>query len=41
MYVCIVIGQEETKVLQYADDTTATLADVDSTKSVFKLMEIF
>ena len=37
----IVIGQEETKVLQYADDTTATLADVDSAKSLFKLMEIF
>ena len=37
----IVIGEEETKVLQYADDTTATLADVDSAKSLFKLMEIF
>ena len=37
----IVIRQEETKVLQYADDTTATLADVDSAKSLFKLMEIF
>ena len=37
----IVIGKEETKVLQYADDTTATLADVDSAKSLFKLMEIF
>ena len=35
----IVIGQEETKVLQYADATTATL--VDSAKSLFKLMEIF
>ena len=30
----IVIGQEETKVLQYADDITATLADVDSAKSL-------
>ena len=37
----IVTGQEETKVLQYADDTTATLADVDSAKSLFKLIEIF
>ena len=37
----IVIGQEETKVLQYTDDTTATLADVDSAKSLFKLIEIF
>jgi len=37
----IVIGKEETKVLQYADGTTATLADVDSAKSLFKLMEIF
>ena len=38
----IVIGQEETKVLQYADDTTETaFADVDSAKSLFKLMEIF
>ena len=37
----IVIGQEKTKVLQYADDTTATLADVDSAKSLFKLMENF
>ena len=35
----IVIGKEETKVLQYADDTTATLADVDSAKSLFKLMD--
>ena len=37
----IVIGKEETKVLHYADDTTATLANVDSAKSLFKLMEIF
>jgi len=37
----IVIGKEETKVLRYADDTTATLADVDSAKSLFKLMDIF
>ena len=36
----IVIGQEESKVLLYADDTTATLADVDSAKSLFKLIEI-
>ena len=39
--VSSVIGKEETKVLQYADDTTATLADVDSAKSLFKLMESF
>ena len=37
----IVIGKEETKVLQYADDTTATLADANSAKSLFKLVEIF
>ena len=37
----IVIGKEDTKVLHYADDSTATLADVNSAKSLFKPMEIF
>ena len=36
-----VIGKEERKVLQNADDTHATLADVDSANLLFKLMEIF
>ena len=37
----IVFGKEEMKVLQYPDDTTATLVNKDSAKSLFKLMEIF
>ena len=36
-----VIGKEERKVQQYADDTAATLTDVDSANLLFNLMEIF
>ena len=31
----IAIGNEETKLLQYADDTTAILSDTDSAKTLF------
>ena len=37
----IVTGREETKLLQYADDTTAVLADTDSAKVLFKLLDLF
>ena len=37
----IVIGKEETKLLQYADDTTAVLADTDSAKVLFELLDLF
>ena len=37
----IVIGKEETKLLQYADDTTATLSDKNSATALFKLLGFF
>ena len=37
----IVIGKEETKLLQYADDTTAVLADTDLAKVLFELLDLF
>ena len=37
----IVIGKEETKLLQYADDTTAILGDIESAKALFKLLDLF
>ena len=37
----IVIGKEETKLLQYADDTTAVLDDTDSAKVLFELLDLF
>ena len=37
----IVIAKEETKLLQYADDTTAVLADTNSAKTLFKLLDLF
>ena len=37
----IVSGKEETKLLQYADDTTAVLADTDSAKVLFELLDLF
>ena len=37
----IFIGKEETKLLQYADDTTAVLADTNSAKTLFKLLDLF
>ena len=35
------IGKEETKLLQYAEDTTAVLADTDSAKVLFELLDLF
>ena len=37
----ISVGGEETKLLQYADDMTAILADVSSAQALFDLLEIF
>ena len=37
----IVIEQQETKLLQYADDTTAVLADIESAHILFQLLENF
>ena len=37
----IVIGKEETKLLQYADDTTATLSDKNFATALFKLLDLF
>ena len=38
--VGIKIGGEETKLLQYADDTTAVLSDVDSAPALLILLEV-
>ena len=35
------IGQEETKLLQYADDTTAVLSDPNSAQILFQQLEFF
>ena len=32
----IKIGQEETKLFQYADDTTAVLSDLNSAQNAFQ-----
>ena len=37
----ITVGKEETKLLQYADDTTAVLSDMDSTQALFTLLDVF
>ena len=37
----IIINQEETKLLQYADDTTAVLADLESAQKLFQLLDKF
>ena len=37
----IFIGNEETKILQYADDTTAILADTNSATALFRLLDDF
>ncbi|KAL9954593.1 hypothetical protein ACROYT_G042155 [Oculina patagonica] len=37
----ISIGKEETKLLQYADDTTAMLADTSSAKVLFQVLDLF
>ena len=37
----ISVGKEETKLLQYADDTTAVLSDKDSANALFNLLDVF
>lgn len=37
----ISVGKEETKLLQYADDMTATLSDNSSARALFDLLEVF
>ena len=37
----ITIGKKETKLLQYADDTTAVLSDINSAQSLFRLLDDF
>ena len=37
----IMIGNEETKLLQYADDMTAVLSDINSVQALFDLLEVF
>ena len=37
----ISIDKEETKLLQYADDTTAVLSDRDSARALFNLLDVF
>ena len=35
------IGDDDTKLLQYADDTTAVLSDIDSARALFNLLDVF
>ena len=37
----ITIDQKETKLLQYAHDTTAVLSDTNSAQTLFKLLDDF
>ena len=37
----IMIGNEETKLLQYTDDMTAVLSDINSAQAFFNLLEFF
>jgi len=37
----IMIGNEETKPLQYAGHMTAVLSDINSAKALFDLLEVF
>ena len=37
----IQIGKKQTKVLQYADDTTAVLSDINLARALFKLLDAF
>ena len=37
----LTIGKEETKILQYADDTTAVLSDINSAHVLFTLLDVF
>ena len=34
------IGEDETKLLQYADDTSAVLSDIDSAHALFNLLDV-
>ena len=34
-------GKKETKVLQYADDTTVVLSDINLARALFKLLDAF
>ena len=34
------IGEDETEPLQYADDTTAVLSDIDSAHALFNLLDV-
>ena len=37
----LTISKEETKLLQYADDMTAVLSDMDSVRTLFTLLDVF
>ena len=37
----ISIENKETKILQYADDTTAVLSDISSAEQLFKMLDFF
>ena len=37
----ISLDRQETKLLQYADDTTATLSDLNSARAFFDLLDTF
>ena len=37
----IKVGGEEAKLLQYADDTTAVLSEIDLAQTLFNLLEVF
>ena len=37
----ITIDNKETKLLQYADDTTAVLSDINSAQTLFRLLDDF
>ena len=37
----ISIDNEETKILPYADDTTAVLSDISSAEQLFKMLDFF
>ena len=39
--VAVMIGNEETKLHQYADDMTAVLSDINSAQALFDLLEVF
>ena len=37
----ILLRKEETKLLQYVDETTAVLSDRDSAHAIFNLLDVF